>query len=250
MSTIIAIGGGELNDLETLPIDRVIVRLANKKRPKVLFIPTASNDAFGYWETFQNVYGKKLGCKTDVLFLFREKLSKRQIEEKILLADIIYVGGGNTLRMLRTWRKFGVDILLKKAYKKGIILSGLSAGAIAWFRYGLSDSRRFMKGKEQKASLMRVSALGLLSCTISPHHIREKKFRDPGIKEMMKRTPGVAIALDDNSAILVQDEHYEILRSKPKAEVRKVFQKNGKVKVITLKDSGTLEKLLMKGEYE
>lgn len=246
MPAIVAIGGGELKDLETLSIDRIIVKLAGKKHPKVLFIPTASNDSVGYWGVFQDIYGKKLGCETDVLFLIREKLSQKKIKEKILSADIIYVGGGNTLRMLRVWRKYGVDGLLRKAYEKGSILSGLSAGAIAWFRYGSSDSRRFMKSGRQMESLMRVSALGLLPFTVSPHHIREKKLRDPGIKKMMQRTPGVALALDDNSAILVQDGRYKILRSQPKVKVKKVFRKNGKVEWKDLNESGTLEELVAK----
>lgn len=246
MTTIIAIGGGELKDLETLPIDRAIVKLSKKKHPKALFIPTASNDAIGYWETFQNVYGGKLQCETDVLFLLRERLSKKQIEEKILSADIVYVGGGNTLRMLRVWRKQGVDEILKKAYRKGLILSGLSAGAIAWFRYGSSDSRRFMKNSKQKESLMRVSALGLLPCAVSPHHIREKKLRDPGIKEIMKRTSGVALALDDNSALLVQGGQYKILHSKTGMGIAKVFRKNGKIEKSAVKESGFLNDLFKK----
>ncbi|MFZ3031460.1 MAG: peptidase E [Candidatus Moraniibacteriota bacterium] len=248
MKTIVAIGGGELKDLETLPIDRAIVKLAKKKHPKALFIPTASNDAMGYWETFQSVYGKKLGCETDVLFLIREKLSSKQVKEKILSSDIIYVGGGNTLRMLRTWKKYGVDRLLREAYEKGAILSGLSAGAIAWFRYGSSDSRWFVKNGKQVESFMRVSALGLLPFTVSPHHVREKKLRDPGIKEIMMRTPGVALALDDNAAILVQGDRFEILRSKPSVGIRKVFRKEGKIKEVSLKDSGTLEDLSVKNE--
>lgn len=246
MKTIVAIGGGELKDLETLPIDRVIVKLAGKKHPKVLFIPTASNDSTGYWETFRDVYGGKLGCETDVLFLIREDLSRKEIEKKILSADIIYVGGGNTLRMIRTWRKYGVDDLLRKAYEKGIVLSGLSAGAICWFRYGSSDSRRFMKSGKQVDSFMRVSGLGLFSLTLSPHHIREKKLRDPGIVEMMKRTPGVALALDDNSAILIRDDQYEILCSKPGIGIKKVYRKNGEVKKKVLKEFGKAEELLAK----
>lgn len=246
MKTIVAIGGGELKDLETLPIDRAIVKLAKKKYPKVLFVPTASNDAMGYWETFQDVYGKKLGCETDVLFLIRETLSSKQIKEKILSSDIIYVGGGNTLRMLRIWKKYGVDRLLRKAYEKGVILSGLSAGAIAWFQYGSSDSRRFVKNGKQVESFMRVSALGFLPFTVSPHHVREKKLRDPGIKEIMMRTPGVALAIDDNAAILVRGDRYEILRSKPGVGIRKVFRKGGKIKEVSLVDSGTLGELSSK----
>jgi len=246
MKTIVAIGGGELKDLDTLQIDRAIVKLAHKKQPRVLFIPTASNDAIGYWETFQNVYGKKLGCKTDVLYLIKEKLSKKEIERKILSADIIYVGGGNTLRMLRIWRRLGVDTLLRRAYGKGVILSGLSAGAICWFRYGSSDSRRFMKNGKQETVLMRLSGLGLVPLTLSPHHIREKKLRESGMEEIMRRTPGVALALDDNSAIVIQDDRYEVLKSKKDAGIKKVFSNKGRVEWKPLKTSGSLSELLEK----
>lgn len=246
MSTIVAIGGGELKDLETLPIDRYIVKLCRKKRPKALFIPTASNDALGYWETFQDVYGKRLGCETDALFLIREKLSKKEIEAKILSSDIVYVGGGNTLRMLRIWRKMGVDKVLRKAYKQGVILAGLSAGAICWFRYGSSDSRRFSKNGKQKDMFMRISGLDTIPLTLSPHHIREKEKRDPGMEAIMERTPGVGLALDDNAAVVILDGRYEIVTSKKDAKVRKVFRKNGRIEWQPVGNSGSIEWLLEK----
>ncbi|MBP6929412.1 MAG: Type 1 glutamine amidotransferase-like domain-containing protein [Candidatus Moranbacteria bacterium] len=246
VKTIIAIGGGELKDLETLPIDRTIIQLSRKKSPRVLFIPTASNDSFGYWETFQAVYGKKLGCKTDVLFLVREKLAYEEIEKKILAADIVYVGGGNTLRMLRIWRKYGVDLLLRRAYEKGIILSGLSAGAICWFLYGSSDSRSFMKNGKPSSALMRLRGLGFLPFTLSPHHIREKRLRDPGIQEIMQRTPGIALALDDCSAMCFRGDEYEVLTARRGVGVRKVFSKKGKIEVYAVASKGLISDLAHK----
>jgi dipeptidase E len=246
LRTIVAIGGGELKDLETLSIDRAIVKLSKKKNPRALFIPTASGDALGYWEVFREVYGNQLGCRTDALFLVREKHSLDQIREKILSADIIYVGGGNTLKMLRVWRKQGVDQILRQAYERGTILSGVSAGAICWFRYGLSDSRRFMKNRKKTDRLMRVSAVGFLPFTLSPHHLREKKLRDPGIKSLMQRTPGVALALDDNSAICFQGDRYTVLSSKRGAGIRKVFSRMKKVEVVTLKEQGLISDLRCK----
>lgn len=76
MGTIIAIGGGELRDLETFLIDEYIVKSTGKKNPKALLIPTASNDAKGYMDTFNKVYGEKLGCITDSLLLVTENLSE------------------------------------------------------------------------------------------------------------------------------------------------------------------------------
>jgi dipeptidase E len=42
MGKIVAIGGGEMRLLETLAIDREIVALTGKARPRALFIPTAA----------------------------------------------------------------------------------------------------------------------------------------------------------------------------------------------------------------
>jgi len=106
---IVAIGGGEINNLETLEIDKVVVGLTGKKHPKALFIPTASDDAGGYWNVYQEVYGNKLGCSTDVLYLVNEKPDEVEIKDKILNSDLIYVCGGNTLKMMKIWKENNVD---------------------------------------------------------------------------------------------------------------------------------------------
>ena len=49
MGKIVAIGGGDLRTLETLSIDREIINLTGKSRPRALFIPTASSDSEEYW---------------------------------------------------------------------------------------------------------------------------------------------------------------------------------------------------------
>lgn len=242
MKTIVAIGGGELGELETLVIDREIVKLSGKKHPVVLFIPTASNDSEKYWEIFQGVYRGKLGCKTDALFLVREKLSKKKIEEKIQSADILYVGGGNTLKMMKVWRKLGVDRMLRKAWERGVVMAGLSAGAICWFRYGVSDSRRFSNPED--TSFMRVRGLDFIHATMSPHHIREKKLRDPGVKEIMKRTSGLALALDDTVALIIEEEKYRIVTPKKNRGIRKVYRKRGEIFLQKMPLTGKLDELL------
>lgn len=227
MKTIIAIGGGEIGrpgfPIETTQIDKEIIKLTGNKNPKLLFIPTASSDSESYYETVKKYFGKKLGCKTDVLYLIKEKLSKKEIEEKILTSDIVYVGGGNTLKMMKVWRKNVVDKILKQAHEKGIILSGLSAGAICWFRWGNSDSRRFI---DPKADSIKVSGLGLVNALFCPHYLKEKRRAD--LKKMMKKTSGVAIAIDNCCAIEVIDDKYRIIDSKPKANAYKVYWRGNK----------------------
>ena len=56
--------------------------------------------------------------------------------EKIAAADLIYVGKGNSLMMMRKWRFTGLDKLLMKASEKGTVLAGMGAGALCWFEHG------------------------------------------------------------------------------------------------------------------
>lgn len=226
---IVAIGGGEIRDSETLAIDKEIIRLAQKKRPKLLFIPTASSDSEDYYKGIDNYFGKKLGCKTDVLYLLSKTPSPKDSRDKILNADIIYVGGGNTLKMMKLWRRLGVDKILKTAWEKGIVLCGLSAGSICWFKSGHSDSMSFYNPKKWK--YINVHGLGFLKGVHCPHFNsstlgipRKKHFHD-----MIEKIGGMGIAIDNNCAIEFLDDKYRVITSKPAAKAYRVFKENGKV---------------------
>ena len=86
MKKIVAIGGGEIGSpgclIETTKIDKEIIRLSGKKRPRVLFIPTASSDSDGYFETVKKHFGKRLGCEVDVL---RVKIGRASCRERVCL---------------------------------------------------------------------------------------------------------------------------------------------------------------------
>ena len=70
---------------------------------------------------------------------FRLFLENSDLKELILKQDIIFVGGGNTKSMC-CLERLGLRLLLKEAYEKGVIMSGVSAGAICWFDKGITDS--------------------------------------------------------------------------------------------------------------
>src|SRR6185436_4250421 len=55
-------------------------------------------------------------------------------------ADLIFVGGGNTVAMVAVWREFGFDVALREAYEGGTVLAGISAGANCWFERYVTDS--------------------------------------------------------------------------------------------------------------
>ena len=192
---IIAIGGGDIASGKTLAIDKEIVnsvRVAGIQKPEVLFIPTASSDSKMYSQVIIT-YFKKLGCSVDVLNVLIEKLTFEHIKTKILAAHIVYVGGGNTLKMMRIWRRFRIDTLLEQARARGTVLCGISAGSICWFKHGNSDSRKF---KNPDADYIKVTGLGFIDAFNCPHYDAEPE-RKASLKKMLRKYSGVAIALDD-----------------------------------------------------
>jgi dipeptidase E len=226
---IVAIGGGVMKTGGLLAIDKEIIKLSRKKHPTLLFLPTATSDSELYWHHIGKHFGKRLSCKTDVLYLIKEKPTKKEIRTKILAADIIYVGGGNTLKMMRLWRKLGVDTLLKQAWKRGTVLTGISAGSICWFESGHSDSMSFYNSKKWK--YINVRGLGFLRGVHCPHYDSQTlgKKRKNDFHNMMEKIGGMGIAIDNNCAIAFLDGAFRVISAKKNAKAYKVFRKNGNV---------------------
>ena len=239
MKTIVAIGGGEIGDLETLKIDKEIVNFTKKTHPKALFIPTASHDAKEYWKFFQKVYKDMLGCDVYELFLSKENPTQKQVEEKILGADLIYVGGGDTKYMLNIWEKFNVNKYLRKAWEKGIVLSGLSAGSICWFKYGHSDSESFLDGKTWIYT--KLPGLNFINAFHCPHY--NENSRRESFNEMITNYNGVGIALEDCVAIVFMDDRFKIIKSSDDAKGYRLYRKDGKVIEEIIEESPEFSKI-------
>ena len=122
-------GGGFAMEPENLKLDRYLLSLSQKPHPKISFIGTASGDAETYHTKFYTAY-KTLDCEPTHLSLF--KPHTRDIETYILEQDIIHVGGGNTRNLLCLWKEWELDRILRKAYERGILFSGMSAGMLCW----------------------------------------------------------------------------------------------------------------------
>ena len=204
---LICIGGGELKSKETLGIDGYIAALAKEhagdKRAYGLFIPTASHDSMPYFNSFRKTYTSVFDIKADVALTVYGEMNMDKIAEKFLKADFIYVGGGDTVFMLEHWKKSGMLALIKDAYERGVILCGLSAGAICWFETMYSDSTQ-TRGEESYALY---PGLNWIKGIISPHYGARLLDFDKIISYNNKD----AIALEDNSAIELIDG--EIVRS-------------------------------------
>lgn len=201
MKKIIAIGGGELKDRTTLKIDEYIANLAKARagdrRANALFIPTASHDFMPYYNTFHKVYTGVFDIKTDVALTVYKEVDLSHLEEKFEKADMIYVGGGDTVFMIESWKKTGMLELIQKAYDRGVIIAGLSAGAICWFEDIYTDSLKTEDGTKYAM----FKGLGWISETVSPHYGSRMLDFDKIVCYNFNR----AFGIEDDSALLVED---------------------------------------------
>ncbi|MBQ3221911.1 MAG: peptidase E [Clostridia bacterium] len=203
MKRIIAIGGGELRERTTLKIDEYIANLAKEhageKRANALFIPTASHDFMPYYNTFHKVYTGVFDIKTDVALTVFKEPDMEKMKTKFEKADVIYVGGGDTVFMMESWKKSGLLPLIEDAYNRGVVLAGLSAGAICWFSDIYTDSESVNGKGEEKYSMF--SGLNWKKGVISPHYGTRMLDFDKIVCYNYARAYGI----EDNAAIVIED---------------------------------------------
>ena len=171
-------------------LDRYVLSLAPARRPRVLFVGTASGENPDYEERFREAF-RALGARPKVLSLFRPP--RGSLRDSVLRNDVVYVGGGNTRSMLALWREWGLDRILREAWKNGVVLTGVSAGMICWFREGLTDSATGTLGP--------LRCLGFLPGSACPHYDGEQERRP--IYRRLVRTGVLApgLAADDGVAL-------------------------------------------------
>ena len=209
---LVAVGGGEIGRLETLELDAEVVRLAGKRRPRLVFVPTATADDAGYVDVVNQHYGQRLGCQVTPLLLYDRRAAVDEVERALRSADIVYVGGGNTLRMMRFWRRRGVDTALRRAATEGTVLAGISAGAICWCSWGVSDSRSFTT-TGGSWEYIAVRGLGFVDIVMCPHFDADADRRAAAVA-IARRRRRCVLGLDDATALQIVDDRWRILSAR------------------------------------
>ncbi len=130
-------GGGFLMETGRSLLDDHILSLTGKERPRVCFLGTASGDHDGVIARFHLAFQER-DAEAHHLRLFGAP--RTDLGEFVLSQDVVYVGGGNTANMLAIWRVHGMDEILREAWRRGIVMAGVSAGMICWFEASVTDS--------------------------------------------------------------------------------------------------------------
>jgi peptidase E len=203
-------------------LDDYVLSLTGAERPKVCFLPTASGDADHYIVRFY----RHFACHAEAshVSLFRRDKGCGAVEgdiaQHLLEQDLIYVGGGNVVSMLGTWRAHGLDHALRAAWERGVVLCGLSAGSLCWFDEALTAFH---------AAPTRVDGIGLLPFSNCVHYDAEPERREEYVRfvgDGMK--PGYAA--EDSAALhFVGTKLHRVVSSRPNAKAYRVEAVGGEI---------------------
>ena len=131
-------GGGFTMEPDNPALDDFVLSLTGRPEPRVLFLPTASGDPAAQITAFYGRFARTASATH--LSLFRRHGSARSLADIVLEQDVVYVGGGSMRNLLAIWQAHGLDELLIEGWRRGIVLAGLSAGAMCWFAGGITRS--------------------------------------------------------------------------------------------------------------
>lgn len=176
---------------------RYMAELTGKPRPKLCYLPTASADSPGNiinW--YRNCAPLDVEPSVQESFIASTQ-QDRSWEEVFLSVDGIVVSGGNTLNQQAIWKAQGIDVVLRQAWDRGIVLGGASAGSLCWFEEGTTDSR------PKELSIVR--CLGFLKGSHSPHYDAEPGRRPLYQKLIASGEMKPGYACDNNAGIYFED---------------------------------------------
>jgi dipeptidase E len=201
---------------------RYMAQLTGKARPRLLFLPTASADSpAASLSWYRNC--APLNVEPLVQDMFIESLTQKQSwAEVILSVDGIVCSGGNTLNQQAIWNAQGIDVLLRQAWDKGIVLGGASAGSLCWFEEGTTDSR--------PQALSIVKCLGFLKGSHSPHYDAEAGRRPLYQKLISAGDMKPGYACDNDAGIYFEDNDVKrVVHTRAEAKVYYVSMVDGKI---------------------
>jgi dipeptidase E len=211
---VLATGGGGFTMGERTPaLDLHVLELTGRRMPKICFLPTASGDEREQVRRFHERY-RTWPCEPSTLSLFHLRHERVDPAAHLLAQDAIYIGGGSMRNMLAIWREHGIEGALRAAWQAGIVLAGLSAGAMCWFEGGIS-----LSGGAPEP----LRGLGFLPGSLSVHRDGEPE-RLPVYRQAISRgeLPDGYAADDGAGLVYAGTSLLECVASQPGAGVSRV----------------------------
>jgi peptidase E len=198
---VVAFGGlpgTDAPDSEWRPFPEYLTGLTGRPVPRICVLATAVGDDPAVVERMRARFED--AGEVSHLALFPQP-NVTDPEDLLLSQDLIFVGGGSVANMLAVWRVHELDRIMRVAWERGIVLAGVSAGALCWFESGTTDSfgavlRPFTAG------------LGMLDGSYCPHYDAEPGRRPLYTSLIARGALPAGFACDNNAGTHFVDKTF------------------------------------------
>ncbi len=200
-------------------LDDYVLGVSGKSRPRVCFLPSASGDADHYIVRFYRTFDASR-CEPSHISLFRREPNAPDLRAHLLAQDVIYVGGGSVISLLGVWRAHGLDAILREAWSSGVVMCGVSAGSLCWFREAVSAFH---------GAPSRVNGLDFLPWSNTVHYDGERD-RDRAYRGFLTDGLCAGYAAEDGAALhFIGERLARVVSSRPKARAYRMRVVRGRV---------------------
>lgn len=187
---IIAAGGGGFTHAGHPALEDFCLAQLGKTRPRIGYIGSANGDDPIRITRFH----ARFAASTSAQMHLAMTLEAQDLSNHLVSLDMVYVGGGNTEAMIADWRARGWDRVLTEAARRGVMLAGVSAGAVCWF-----DKFLYSSGTGPMRPL---DGLGLIRGGACPHYSTEADRQAALNAAVSNGTMPDSFAIDDGVAVL------------------------------------------------
>ena len=157
-------------------------------------------------------------------------------KNKVDWANIIYIGGGNTLKMMNAWRKYKFSEIINNVKDEEKIFCGISAGAICFCKYGVSDSRKTLKND----NYIKVKGLDYFDILFCPSFDEKYNYVE-NLDKILKKSKTSMYALEKGTALIVNGNKTRIIKSLENKKVYKISIQGKKKNILELTNDNISE---------
>jgi cyanophycinase len=201
--TLLIIGGAEDRIGRSVVLKRFI-KLAGGRSSHLVIIPTASSFALEVSEAYTDVFTRLRGGEVSVVHpTTRREAGNPEMVAALDAATGIFITGGSQVKLAQNIVGTAVGDAVVRAYERGAVIAGTSAGASIMSRYMISLGEEGLTPRQRASQIS--AGLGLLDDVIIDQHF-DQRGRYGRLLSMVAASPNLlGMGIDENTAAEIRD---------------------------------------------
>jgi cyanophycinase len=201
--TLLVIGGAEDRIGRSVVLKRFI-KLAGGRRSAIVVIPTASSFAAEVSEAYRDVFTRLRGGDVSVVHpTTRRHADDPEMVRRLDEATGVFLTGGSQVKLAQNVVGTPVGDAILRAYDRGAVVAGTSAGASIMSRFMISLGEEGLTPRQRVSQLS--AGLGLLDHVIIDQHF-DQRGRYGRLMSMVAVSPNLlGMGIDENTAAEIRD---------------------------------------------